>query len=205
MGMLLVEKADVIGFYNMQIPLLELKSAKLGGINAMVWGDWGVKLLSNGILMREDTFQANKGLARKVAHASLKGYQFAIANPCATAKSVTKRFPLLDPGVTVKEVNIVSGIVGRRRPRSTAWDTSCRRRWRPPSGKSARRSRPRPWSSRPTSSATSSSRSRTEPFLSGGGPVGAFPRRAAAVFLCAPISRPRREVAEVAEPRAHDG
>ena len=61
MGMLLAEKADVIGFYNMQIPLLELKSAKLGGINAMVWGDWGVKLLSNGILMREDTFQGQQG------------------------------------------------------------------------------------------------------------------------------------------------
>ena len=111
MGMLLAEKADVIGFYNMQIPLLELKSVKLGGINAMVWGDWGVKLLSNGILMREDTFQANKGLARKIVHASLKGYQYAIANPCSAAKSVTKRFPLLDPGVSVKEVNIVSGIV----------------------------------------------------------------------------------------------
>ncbi len=60
MGMLLAEKADVIGFYNMQIPLLELKSAKLGGINAMVWGDWGVKLLSNGILCARTPFRPTR-------------------------------------------------------------------------------------------------------------------------------------------------
>ena len=111
MSMLLAEQADVIGYYNMQIPLLEQKSANLGGINAMVWGDWGVKLLSNGILIREDTLKTNKDMAKKVVHAAMKGYQFAIKNAEAAAKSVKKRFPLLDDEVTVKEVEIVSGIV----------------------------------------------------------------------------------------------
>ncbi len=111
MSMLLAEKADVIGFYTMQIPLLEKMSAKLGGVNYMVWGEWGVKLLSNGILMREDTLKANPSFGRKVVHAALKGYQFAIQNPQSTAKSVKKRFPLLDDEVTVKEVEIVSGTI----------------------------------------------------------------------------------------------
>jgi NitT/TauT family transport system substrate-binding protein len=111
MSMLLAEKADVIGFYNMQIPLLEKKSAKLGGINAMEWGDWGVKLLSNGILTMEDTFQKRRGMVRKFVQASMKGFQYAIGNPKSAAQSVKKRFPLLDDEVTLKEVNIVSGIV----------------------------------------------------------------------------------------------
>ncbi|MFQ5913219.1 MAG: ABC transporter substrate-binding protein [Nitrospinota bacterium] len=111
MSMLLAEKADVIGFYNMQIPLLEKKAAKLGGINAMEWGNWGVKLLSNGILIREDTLNANRDLARRFVHASMKGFQSTVKDPQSAADSMKKRFPLLDSEVTLKEVKIVSKIV----------------------------------------------------------------------------------------------
>ncbi len=111
MSMLLAEKADVIGFYNMQLPLLEKKSVKLGGVNAMEWGDWNVKLLSNGIMTKEDTFQKRADLVRKFVHASMKGFQYAIANPKSAAQSAKKRFPLLEDDVTLKEVEIVNGIV----------------------------------------------------------------------------------------------
>jgi NitT/TauT family transport system substrate-binding protein len=73
--------------------------------------DHGLKLYSNGILVREAYLKSNPEQVRAFVKASLEGWRDALADPKAAAEIVAKHIKGLDPEVTLQEIAIVNDLV----------------------------------------------------------------------------------------------
>jgi NitT/TauT family transport system substrate-binding protein len=73
--------------------------------------DHGLKLYSNGILVREAYLKSNPEQVRAFVKASLEGWRDALADPKAAAEIVAKHIRGLDPDVTLQEIAIVNDLV----------------------------------------------------------------------------------------------
>jgi NitT/TauT family transport system substrate-binding protein len=73
--------------------------------------DHGLKLYSNGILVREAYLKSNPEQVRAFVKASLEGWRDALAAPKAAAEIVAKHIKALDPDVTLQEIAIVNDLV----------------------------------------------------------------------------------------------
>jgi NitT/TauT family transport system substrate-binding protein len=73
--------------------------------------DHGLKLYSNGILVREAYLKSNPEQVRAFVKASLEGWRDALANPKGAAEIVAKHIRGLDPDVTLQEIAIVNDLV----------------------------------------------------------------------------------------------
>ena len=114
MQMLLAGKAQGLGIYVMQRPLLE-KSA--GDVDGFVYGDF-IDLYSNGVLVTEAFLNRNPDAVKRFVKASIKGFLYAFEHPEEAAEYVLKHQPLLDRGVTRAEIAIV---------RDLAWSPEAKR------------------------------------------------------------------------------
>ena len=73
------------------------KQAKtLGGINAFMYADWGLPLLSNCILVSDEYARANPKIVRAFVHASLRGFAYAFNHPDEAIDALLKHQPILD-------------------------------------------------------------------------------------------------------------
>jgi len=107
--MLLSEKAQGMGIYVMQRPILEKGAAALGGIDQISYGDY-LNMYGNGILVNEDFLKKNPDAVKKFVKASIKGFLYAFDHPDEAAGFVLKNQPLLDREVTKAEGLIVRDI-----------------------------------------------------------------------------------------------
>ncbi len=107
--MLLSEKAQGMGIYVMQRPLLEKATASMGGIDAIYYGDY-LALYGNGILGAEDFLNKHPEAVKGFVKASIKGFLYAFDHPDEAAGYVLKNQPLLDREVTKAEGLIVKDI-----------------------------------------------------------------------------------------------
>jgi len=107
--MLLSEKAQGMGIYVMQRPLLEKATASMGGIDAIYYGD-SLALYGNGILVAEDFLNKNPDAVKRFVKASIKGFLYAFEHPDEAVGYVVKQQPLLDREVTKAEGQIVKDI-----------------------------------------------------------------------------------------------
>lgn len=73
--------------------------------------DHGLKLYSNGILVREAYLKSNPEQVRGFVKASLEGWRDALADPKGAAEIVAKHIKGLDPEVTLQEIAIVNDLV----------------------------------------------------------------------------------------------
>ena len=115
--MLLSEKAQGMGIYVMQRPLLEKATASVGGINAIYYGDY-LTLYGNGILVAEDFLNKNPEAVKKFVKASMKGFLYAFEHPDEAAGFVLKHQPILD-----REVTQVEGLIVR----DVAWSAEAKK------------------------------------------------------------------------------
>ena len=76
-----------------------------------LFADHGLKLYSNGILVKDSHLQANAAQVRAFIKASLDGWRDTIANPKAAAEIVAKYIKGLDPDVVLQEIAIVNDLV----------------------------------------------------------------------------------------------
>jgi NitT/TauT family transport system substrate-binding protein len=76
-----------------------------------LFADHGLKLYSNGILVKESYLAANAAQVRAFVKASLDGWRDTIANPKEAAEIVAKYIKGLDPGVVLQEIAIVNDLV----------------------------------------------------------------------------------------------
>ncbi len=110
-SMLIAGSADLVEYFLMQKPLLEREAAKLGGINQMVWADYGFPLYGNGIMAMEEYLAKNGDVVRRFLRASVKGFHQTFDNPHEATALVRKTHPTLDPAVTKAEVEILKNLV----------------------------------------------------------------------------------------------
>lgn len=107
--MLLSEKAQGMGIYIMQRPLLEKATAAMGGVDQISYGDH-LALYGNGILVAEDFLNKSPEAVKKFVKASIKGFLYAFEHPDEAAGYVLKNQPILDREVTKAEGLIVRDV-----------------------------------------------------------------------------------------------
>lgn len=109
-GMLVAKKVPAIETFVMSQPGVA-KAAEANDAQTFLFADHGLKLYSNGILVRGDYLKANAAQVRAFVQASLQGWRDTIADPAAAAAIVAKYVKGLDPGVVAAEIKIVDDLV----------------------------------------------------------------------------------------------
>ena len=109
-GMLVAKKIPAIETFAMSKPGL-VKATSGQETQMFLFADHGLKLYSNGILVKDSHLQANAAQVRAFIKASLDGWRDTIANPKAAAEIVAKYIKGLDPDVVLQEIAIVNDLV----------------------------------------------------------------------------------------------
>jgi NitT/TauT family transport system substrate-binding protein len=110
-SMLIAGSTDVAQYFLMQQPLLERDSARLGGINTMLWADHGFQLYSNAMIVTDDYLGKNGDVVRRFLRATIRGFHRTFENPEEAEALLRKSHPTLDPAVTRAEVEILKKLV----------------------------------------------------------------------------------------------
>ena len=108
--MLMAGQVDAMTEFIMQKPVLEKAAADKGGINVILWADYGLKLYSNGILMTEDLIKTKPNAVRGFLRALVKGFEYTFNNPDEAATIILKYYPTLEKDVVRAEIDIVKGL-----------------------------------------------------------------------------------------------
>ena len=109
-GMLAAKRVPAIGTFVMSQPGV-VKAAEPNDAQTFLFADHGLKLYSNGILVRDDYLKANAAQVKAFVKASLEGWRDTIRDPAAAAAIVAKYVKGLDPGVVAAEIRIVNALV----------------------------------------------------------------------------------------------
>lgn len=109
--MLLAGQVDAVTYYNMQTPLLERDAARLGGVNVLLFADFGLQLYSNGIAVMDDLIKRNPDMIRRFVAASVKGFRYAFEHPDEAVELLVKRHPIVNRGLAKAELDIVKDLV----------------------------------------------------------------------------------------------
>ncbi len=107
--MLLSGKAQGMGIYIMQRPILEKSAASMGGLDVIRFADY-LQLYGNGILVAESFMNQHPDALRGFVRASIKGFLYAFDHPDEAVGYVLKHQPLLDREVAKAELEIVRDI-----------------------------------------------------------------------------------------------
>lgn len=110
-SMLVTGSAEVVEYFLMQKPLLEREAARLGGIDTMLWADYGCNFYSNGVIAMDDYLTKNGDVVRRFLRAALKGFHHTFDNPDEAVTLLRKSHPTLDPAITRAEIDILKGLV----------------------------------------------------------------------------------------------
>jgi NitT/TauT family transport system substrate-binding protein len=109
-GMLVAKKVPAIETFVMSQPGV-VKAAEPNDAQTFLFADHGLKLYSNGILVRGDYLKTNAAQVKAFVQASLAGWRDTIKDPAAAAAIVAKYVKGLDPGVVAAEIGIVNDLV----------------------------------------------------------------------------------------------
>ena len=109
-GMLVSKRIPAIETFAMSKPGL-VKATSEQETQMFLFADHGLKLYSNGILVKESYLKSNAAQVRAFVKASLDGWRDAIANPKGAAEIVAKYIKGLDPDVVLQEIAIVNDLV----------------------------------------------------------------------------------------------
>lgn len=73
-------------------------------------GDHGLEIYSNSIGTTEEYLTKNPDVVKKFVRASLRGWQFALANPEESAKIQLQYIKALNPEIVVDEINVLKRV-----------------------------------------------------------------------------------------------
>jgi NitT/TauT family transport system substrate-binding protein len=109
-GMLVSKKIPAIETFAMSKPGV-VKATSEQEAQMFLFADHGLKLYSNGILVKDSYLKSNAPQVRAFVKASLDGWRDAIANPKDAAEIVAKYIKGLDADVVLQEIAIVNDLV----------------------------------------------------------------------------------------------
>jgi NitT/TauT family transport system substrate-binding protein len=109
-GMLVSKKVAAIETFVMSQPGV-VKAAEPNDAQTFLLADYGLKLYSNGILVRDEYLNGNPAQVKAFVQASLEGWVDTITNPAEAAEIISKYVKGLDRDVVLQEIAIVNGLV----------------------------------------------------------------------------------------------
>jgi NitT/TauT family transport system substrate-binding protein len=109
-GMLVSKRIPAIETFAMSKPGL-VKATSEQETQMFLFADHGLKLYSNGILVKESYLKSNPDQVRAFVKASLDGWRDTISDPKGAAGIVAKYIKGLDPDVVLREIAIVNDLV----------------------------------------------------------------------------------------------
>jgi NitT/TauT family transport system substrate-binding protein len=98
-------KADAIGGYVFSYaPSIQIRAKK--ALRMFWFADYGVTIVSNGIIVHDDTLKSDPDLLRRFVPASIKGFLYGRQHMDEAIAAVKKYQPTADPGVTRLECEL---------------------------------------------------------------------------------------------------
>jgi len=98
-------KADAIGgFAQGYVPAIEIRGKKQ--VRVFWFADYGVTVVSNGIVVHQDLIKSDPGLLRAFVPPTIKGFIYARQHPDELAALVKKYLPTVDLAVTKREAEL---------------------------------------------------------------------------------------------------
>jgi NitT/TauT family transport system substrate-binding protein len=102
---LISKKADAIGGYAQgYVPAIEIRGKKQ--VRIFWFADYGVTVVSNGIIVHQDLLNGDPDLIRAFVPPSIKGFLYARQHPDEMAAVVKKYQPTVDPAITKREFEL---------------------------------------------------------------------------------------------------
>ncbi len=95
-------KVDAIGgFAQGYVPAIEIRGKK--NVRIFWFADYGVTVVSNGIIVHQDLLKSDPGLVRAFVTPTIKGFLYARQHPDEAASIVKKYLPTVDLAITKRE------------------------------------------------------------------------------------------------------
>ncbi len=102
---LIDRKVDAIGGYvQSYVPIIELRGKK--AVRSFWFSDYGVNVVSNGIIAHNDLIKSNPDLLHAFVPASIKGFLYARQHPDDAAATVKKYSPTVDVAIIKREFEV---------------------------------------------------------------------------------------------------
>lgn len=88
-SLLAERKVDAImGFFHDQAPTIAHTTGD--EVDALLWSDWGMNLLSTGVVVHDDTIAENPELVERFMRATVRSWQEAVDNPDAAVDAMAE-------------------------------------------------------------------------------------------------------------------
>jgi NitT/TauT family transport system substrate-binding protein len=98
-------KVDAIGGYvQSYVPIIEIRGKS--PVRSFWFSDYGVNVVSNGIIAHEDLLKNDPELLRAFVPASIKGFLYARQHPDQAAATVKKYSPTIDVAIIKREFEV---------------------------------------------------------------------------------------------------
>jgi NitT/TauT family transport system substrate-binding protein len=94
----------IAGFAQGYVPAIEIRGKKQTRI--FWYADYGVTVVSNGIIVHDDLIKSDPGLVRGFVTATIKGFLYSRKNPDEAVATVKKYLPTVDPQITRREMDL---------------------------------------------------------------------------------------------------
>jgi len=94
-GALLSGRVDAMGAFN--VGSFETTKLKNPDVKFTSFANWGVNVLSNGLLARESTIKNNPDEVKALVQGTVEGWNWSLAHPDQAAEMTAKQFPTADP------------------------------------------------------------------------------------------------------------
>jgi NitT/TauT family transport system substrate-binding protein len=98
-------KVDAIGGYvQSYVPIIEIRGKS--PTRSFWFSDYGVNVVSNGIIAHNDLIKSDPEMLRAFVPASIKGFIYARQHPDEAAATVKKYSPTIDPAIIKREFEV---------------------------------------------------------------------------------------------------
>ncbi|MFZ3350146.1 MAG: ABC transporter substrate-binding protein [Xanthobacteraceae bacterium] len=102
---LVSKKADAIGGYAQgYVPAIEIRAKK--EVRIFWFADYGVHVVSNGIIVHNDLLKSDPDLVRTFVAPSIKGFLYGRQHPDEAVASVKRYLPTVDPAIARRELEL---------------------------------------------------------------------------------------------------
>ncbi len=106
-ALLLDGKVDATTTYVLGLPQVQSKAKTGERIGHFTFGDYGVNVYGNGLIVLNDFAAANPQIVKNVVQATLEGYRAAFRDPAKAVAATLKTVSNLDPTVAAAEIKLV--------------------------------------------------------------------------------------------------
>lgn len=102
---LVSKKADAIGGYAQgYVPAIEIRAKKQ--VRIFWFADYGVSVVSNGIIVHNDLLKSDPDLVRTFVKQSIRGFLYGRQHPDEAIASVKRYLPTVDPAIAHRELEL---------------------------------------------------------------------------------------------------